>query len=369
VENIILESLDKICEKCQEKKPLSCFSPWKKGTFGRFCYCKKCNAKLAKERREKNLKRDCVKIPDLKHCPGCNTTKDKSHFRITLEEKSGLQSYCNECIKIVSSRNKSDNKSRSFIQKPLNKVCSKCLVEKNNIEFSDNRTAKDGLCSICKGCASLAAKKLNERNKQRIHVVPPLFKVCSSCKLTLSKEDFGISRCNLDGLNDRCLKCARVKSRYNHKKHKHEYYQRIVQRKKSDPVYRMVILLRGRLKKAIARGDKSAKTLELLGCTGEECMAYLETLFWPGMTRENYGEWHIDHIIPIDVFDKSDPNWQFKAFHFTNLQPLWAKDNLKKWKHLNWTPAESKYELPERLKQPIVPSADLVADITSSNAA
>lgn len=48
------------------------------------------------------------------------------------------------------------------------------------------------------------------------------------------------------------------------------------------------------------------------------------------MTRENYGEWHIDHIKPISKFDLNDENEQKKCFHYTNLQPLWASENIKK---------------------------------------
>lgn len=84
-------------------------------------------------------------------------------------------------------------------------------------------------------------------------------------------------------------------------------------------------------------------------------MDYLETLFWPGMTRDNQGHkgWAVDHIVALNSFDKTDPNWQFKAFHYTNIQPLWFDDNASKGDRPNWNPAESKHELPERLKTKI----------------
>ena len=76
--------------------------------------------------------------------------------------------------------------------------------------------------------------------------------------------------------------------------------------------------------------NKSQKTLNLLGCDIPFLWEYLEKKFKPGMSKENYGEWHIDHIIPCAKFDLSDPKQQEKCFHYTNLQPLWARENLQK---------------------------------------
>ena len=53
------------------------------------------------------------------------------------------------------------------------------------------------------------------------------------------------------------------------------------------------------------------------------------------MNWENYGVWHIDHIIPCARFDLSDPGQQKICFHYTNLQPMWGEDNLKKGARLN----------------------------------
>lgn len=77
-------------------------------------------------------------------------------------------------------------------------------------------------------------------------------------------------------------------------------------------------------------GAKSARTIELLGCPVWRLKFYLAVLFDPGMTWENHGEWHIDHIRPCKSFDLSDPSQQRECFHYSNLQPLWAPDNLIK---------------------------------------
>jgi len=105
------------------------------------------------------------------------------------------------------------------------------------------------------------------------------------------------------------------------------------QRMLSDPEFAIATRVRNRINTALRRsrrGVKSAKTIELLGCTTEFYMAYLELRFLPGMTWENRQLWHIDHIIPLARFDLMNPKQQRAAFHFTNTQPLWKPDNLRK---------------------------------------
>jgi hypothetical protein len=75
---------------------------------------------------------------------------------------------------------------------------------------------------------------------------------------------------------------------------------------------------------------KHGNTMELTGCTTEELIKHLSSKFTEGMTLDNYGYWHIDHIKPCDSFNLEDPEEQLKCFHWTNLQPLWAIDNLRK---------------------------------------
>lgn len=79
-----------------------------------------------------------------------------------------------------------------------------------------------------------------------------------------------------------------------------------------------------------AKTCRSANVLKLLGCTVEELKAHLQHQFLPGMSWDNYGQWHIDHIRPCASFDLTDPEQQRQCFNFKNLQPLWAKDNLSK---------------------------------------
>lgn len=79
---------------------------------------------------------------------------------------------------------------------------------------------------------------------------------------------------------------------------------------------------------------KSDSTERLLGCSIDFFMGYIEALFLDGMSWENYGvnedNWHIDHIKPCNTFDLFDEEEQQRCFHYTNLRPLWSKDNLRR---------------------------------------
>lgn len=105
-------------------------------------------------------------------------------------------------------------------------------------------------------------------------------------------------------------------------------------RREYDPGYDAMIRLRKRLRKVLAGEKKSASCLRLVGCSSSELEAHIQSLFLPGMSWENRSLWHIDHIRPCAAFDLSDPAQQAKCFHYTNLQPLWAKDNIRKGSRL-----------------------------------
>jgi len=96
--------------------------------------------------------------------------------------------------------------------------------------------------------------------------------------------------------------------------------------------YKLADNLRRRLRYALNGKYKTAKTLELLGCSVDYLKNHLQSQFQHGMNWSNYGKWHIDHIKPCASFDLSKPEEQSKCFSWKNLQPLWAIDNLRKSK-------------------------------------
>jgi hypothetical protein len=101
---------------------------------------------------------------------------------------------------------------------------------------------------------------------------------------------------------------------------------------KEDINYKLARRLRNRLWYAIKKGYKAGSAVKDLGCSLQELKKYLEKQWQPGMSWKNwsFGGWHIDHIIPLASFDLEDREQFLEANHYTNLQPLWAEDNLKK---------------------------------------
>lgn len=103
---------------------------------------------------------------------------------------------------------------------------------------------------------------------------------------------------------------------------------------KNDVNFKLTELLRIRLCIAIKHKSKSGSAVRDLGCSIEFLKQYLESKFQPGMTWDNWGKgpdkWNIDHIIPLASFDLTDRTELLKACHYTNLQPLWEPENMRK---------------------------------------
>lgn len=98
----------------------------------------------------------------------------------------------------------------------------------------------------------------------------------------------------------------------------------------TNPQWKLSKNLRHRLRKAMLGETKGVSAVRDLGMSIADFREYLEKMFTEGMTWDNYGEWHIDHIQPLNSFDLTDKEQALKACHYTNLQPLWAEENLRK---------------------------------------
>ena len=125
------------------------------------------------------------------------------------------------------------------------------------------------------------------------------------------------------------------KWRENNPARRLELQRRVSQKRRLCPAERVKDSLSARLRTLLfnSAAVKAGQIERICGCTREQLAAHLEAKFTEGMSWDNYAEWHIDHIRPCASFDLTDETQQRECFHFSNLQPLWALDNLLKSDH------------------------------------
>jgi hypothetical protein len=134
---------------------------------------------------------------------------------------------------------------------------------------------------------------------------------------------------NWNEVNKERLKVYKKTWREDNKDKINNYFNN---RRKTDIQFKLTQNLRARLNSAIKCNYKAGSAIKDLGCTVEQLKQHLESKFQSGMTWDNWAldGWHIDHIKPLASFDLTDRKQLLEACHYTNLQPLWAKDNLSK---------------------------------------
>lgn len=128
------------------------------------------------------------------------------------------------------------------------------------------------------------------------------------------------------------------------KKRKAEYDREYVRKRlETDINFKLARNLRKRINHIVGDGQKAGSAINDLGCSVEELIRHLEFKFYTNpkteeqMSWDNYGiRWHIDHVIPLATLELTDENGFCRACHYTNLQPLWAEDNLSKGDSLIW---------------------------------
>ncbi len=206
----------------------------------------------------------------------------------------------------------------------LVKKCSKCSIEKPLDEFYKHYKKSSGVESSCKECFKERTKNYVKNNKEKViktrkqHYIKNKVKIRANQKnyYTLNKEEIQKNNKNWIKLN---------KKRY--------YKARLLRHKEllKDPVYKLKYILKQRLRKVLKTKNFSKKNSikKYIGCTPDFLRNHLETQFKPEMNWGNhYKIWHIDHVIPLSSAKTEEE--LYKLCHYTNLQPLFVKDNLKK---------------------------------------
>ena len=219
----------------------------------------------------------------------------------------------------------------------MEKKCSKCQVTKSIDLFPNDPKCSDGKRGTCKEC------RLTQWIPQEDEVL--------TCKICNDEKHHSLFANHGKQKPHECKTCRNTREHDKRESNREEYNKKqrefwaknnekrnatrranLQKRRDEDAQYRVKMALHVRLYDAVKRqkGTKSSKTSELLGCTVEDLRLFLEAEFTEGMTWENYGKWHIDHIRPCASFNLENPEEQKKCFHWTNLQPLWAQDNIRK---------------------------------------
>lgn len=265
------------------------------------------------------------------------------------------------------------------------KTCTVCGKVKAATEFYRMKTAKDGLLPRCKACHDTYHK--NKRAKARVirdaektEILKRGKKTCTKCGESKPFSDFHPQKDGFGGVRGDCKACVnalhlawvaangekkkaldkeyrsrpdvKVELAAYYKEYRKTYYPKnrkrinakvaecTKRRKLVDPTFKMLCALRGRLRDVVKdvrdfrdyRSGRKSLLKQLIGCTPDELRTHLESQFQPGMTWENYNlhGWHVDHRVPCAHFDLSDFEELKKCFHYTNLQPKWAKENWSK---------------------------------------
>ena len=208
------------------------------------------------------------------------------------------------------------------------KKCSKCNVYKDLSLFPKRKDSKDGHRGVCKKCKAPLRREQYLKNKKKVldHSKEYYKNNREKC-LAKNKKPERIAYMNEYRLDKERLKRSNDRQyRLNAK----TISEKGKIRRKEDPIYVLKIRCRNRTA-SIFRAkhwNKTQHTHDLLGINYDGLKSHLESKFVDGMTWGNKGEWHIDHIIPLDSANSKDE--LIKLCHYTNLQPLWAIDNLIK---------------------------------------
>lgn len=210
-----------------------------------------------------------------------------------------------------------------MIQTPT-KRCTACLIEKPLADFPKCSRNKDGYNSRCKDC-------INSANKHwRLSAV--------DAYRAMRKRSYQRNReTNLARSRVYAQEHREEKAIYDKQYRKENSKKRRAQIKEWE-LHSREHRTRQRLRRLFnhfMHGECIKSGESLVGCTFEFYKSYIEGLFKEGMTWDNHGEkgWHIDHIIPLAAFDLSKDEDIKRCFHYSNTQPLWCNENLKKGKY------------------------------------
>jgi len=208
------------------------------------------------------------------------------------------------------------------------KRCTKCKKDKGLDEFYNKKDGKDGISAICKDCKKqYDADHADERREyhkayykaNRERVLAKACKWYDDNKERKSEYDKAYAEENKEMI--------KVRSAEWRKNNRHTLTAKWTERYRNDIEFRLIDKMRKRMRLALNGTLKHASSLELLGCSSEYFRNHIEQQLTKGMTWDNI---HVDHILPVSAFNMKFKKHQKYAFHWSNCQPLFAEDNMRK---------------------------------------
>ena len=214
------------------------------------------------------------------------------------------------------------------------KICRICNIEKNLVDFhfrKDNQKFR----TECKSCGY---EKQKERNSTKMDEIKEYKRnYFQQNKEEILEKKRHLRQSDLEKYREETkryyektkeLQKERKKSWIQSNREKYNSYW--TNRKKNDVEFALIANMRTRICGYLKskKISKNNKTFDIVGCTPEQLKEHLQKKFLDGMSWKNRKDWHIDHIIPLSSADTEEE--LIKLFHYTNLQPLWAEDNIKK---------------------------------------
>jgi len=217
----------------------------------------------------------------------------------------------------------------------VEKACIKCGITKTADNTHKNKKAKDGLASSCKECR----RKYLAQNRERIAERTRQYYKKNTKRYQALRENNKEEKKEYDKkrYSDNKAEISEKQKEY-YEKNKQTILRRSAKRHKerinTDPAYKLRHNVSRMVSLALHRGGhtKGGSTFAHLPYTPQQLKEHIENQFEPWMTWDNWGEWHIDHIIPQSalLYDSLEhPNFQ-KCWDLKNLRPLCAKENIYK---------------------------------------
>ena len=264
-----------------------------------------------------NCEKENELVPKRRICRKCyNKEKILNTKKNILIEREDICTKCNE-IKIIPKCKRWCRDCKNIYERNRR---SKYSDEKKTIEKQKNKKYYENI----------------KKNTKEFVIDKKETKICSTCNKEKTLDSYFYAKCK-GTIRASCKECTSNKRKEYYRNNKEKTIKQTtsyqISRCKIDPKYKLEKNMRCRLYHALKnqKADKLYRTKELVSCSLEELKIYIENLFTHGMSWEKVGkEIHIDHIKPCCSFDLTKEEEQKKCFHFTNLQPLWAEDNLSK---------------------------------------